>query len=524
MDRLRTQAGWMALAFCGLLALAGCGNGSDDSVSAPTESHSGPASATTGAHEQSGSTALVSGLPDFSRLVKKVSPAVVNISAMPPQTDNGNADTESGLGDRDDAFSDWLRRFFGDRSDGQDRQMPQLPNGSEHVSLGSGFIISPNGYILTNRHVTTGAGQIVVKLNDRRQLVAQVVGADPDSDVAVLKVKAEHLPTVKIGNPDRLDVGAWVVAIGSPFGFETSVTAGIVSAKGRSLANDQYVPFLQTDVAINPGNSGGPLFNLAGEVVGINSQIYSQTGGYQGVSFAIPIDIAMRVAKQLRDTGHVTRGWLGVQIQNVDRELAESFDLKRPEGALVTQVLKDSPAAQADINIGDVILAFNGQSVDSASDLPPLVASIVPGETAELTILRRGKTRTETIKIAALPARFQNGGGRDGSNPEQAPEQPAYGLSLESLDTKQRGTLGLDRGGVRVTEVTPGPGAEAGLQAGDVILSVGSTDVEDRQAVLDALRAADGPVALLVWRDGVRLYLPMQTHEPDRGDPPKQGG
>lgn len=523
MDSLRRRAGWMALTFCGLLALAGCGS-DDDSTSARAEQQPEQPAAQTSPNEQSARAPLVSGLPDFSRLVEQVSPAVVNISAMPPQSENDDVEGSAGPGDREDAFSDWLRRFFGDRPGGEGQQMPQLPNGSEHVSLGSGFIISSNGYILTNRHVTTGAGQIVVKLNDRRQLVAQVVGADPDSDVAVLKVKADHLPTVRIGNPDRLNVGAWVVAIGSPFGFETSVTAGIVSAKGRSLANDQYVPFLQTDVAINPGNSGGPLFDLAGEVVGINSQIYSQTGGYQGVSFAIPIDIAMRVAKQLRDTGHVTRGWLGVQIQNVDRELAESFDLKRPEGALVTQVLKGSPAAQADINIGDVILAFNGQPVDSASDLPPLVASIVPGETADLKILRRGETRTETIKIAALPARFQNGGGRAGSNSDQGPAKPAYGLSLESLDTKQRRTLGLDRGGVRVTDVAPGPAAEAGLQAGDVILSVGSTDVEDRQAVLEALRAADGPVALLVWRDGVRLYLPMQTQEPGSGDDPKQGG
>ncbi|HET7314864.1 Do family serine endopeptidase [Salinisphaera sp.] len=517
MQMLRRRAGWVILAVSGALVLAGCGGDdsqSNDQARAPDQS------AQPAPDANSDGQPLVSGLPDFSRLVKKVSPAVVNISALPP-SDSGDGSSQKAP---DDALGDWLRKFFGDGAEhsGPDSGMPRLPDSSEHVSLGSGFIISPDGYILTNRHVVAGAGQIVVKLNDRRQLIAKVVGADPDSDVAVLKVEADHLPTVQIGDPDKLDVGAWVVAIGSPFGFETSVTAGIVSAKGRSLADDQYVPFLQTDVAINPGNSGGPLFNLAGKVVGINSQIYSQTGGYQGVSFAIPIDIAMHVAKQLRTTGHVTRGWLGVQIQNVDRELAQLFELARPEGALVTQIFKGSPASEADIHVGDIILACNGHPVDTASDLPPLIASIAPGEKAKLKILRDGDTRTEQITIAALPPRLQGGaGGAGGSGApggETDPGSSAFGLTLESLDAKQRRALGLDRGGVRVTDVAPGPAAEAGLQAGDVILSVGSTDVEDRQALLDALRQTDGPVALLVLRDGVRLYLPMQT-----GDTGKSG-
>ncbi|WP_353222485.1 DegQ family serine endoprotease [Salinisphaera hydrothermalis] len=518
MQILCRRAGWAILILSCALVLAGCGG--SDSQSGKQQAD---AAKPTKAEKQNdgGDQPLVSGLPDFTRLVKQVSPAVVNISALPPRAQppgknagSGGSAAPQGQGD---ALRDWLHRFFGDDDQGNGPAPPQMPDDSEHVSLGSGFIISPNGYILTNRHVIAGAGQIVVKLNDRRQLIAKVVGADPDSDVAVLKVKADHLPTVKIGDPNKLDVGAWVVAIGSPFGFETSVTAGIVSAKGRSLADDQYVPFLQTDVAINPGNSGGPLFNMAGQVVGINSQIYSQTGGYQGVSFAIPIDIAMKVAKQLRTTGHVTRGWLGVQIQNVDRELAQSFKLQRPEGALVTQILKGSPASKADIDVGDVILSFNGHTVDSASDLPPLVASIAPGEKAKLKILRDGKTRTEQVTIAALPARLQGGQGGSGTpNGQSKPDEPPFGLTLQSLNTKQRRALGLDRGGVRVTDVAPGPAAEAGLQPGDVILSVGSTDVEDRQSLLDALRQAHGPVALLVLRGGVRLYLPMQTQAPDK--------
>ncbi|MES1941434.1 periplasmic serine protease, Do/DeqQ family protein [Salinisphaera sp. T5B8] len=442
-------------------------------------------------------------LPDFTGLVKQVSPAVVNISAVPPE--DTQAEGEAG---GDNPLEGWLRRFFEEGPQGPGGQAPMPPpGGSPHASLGSGFVISPDGYILTNRHVVANAGQIVVKLNDRRQLIADVVGQDSYSDLAVLKVDATDLPTVKIGDPDKLPVGSWVVAIGSPFGFETSVTAGIVSAKQRSLASDQYVPFLQTDVAINPGNSGGPLFNLAGEVVGINSQIYSQTGGYQGVSFAIPIDIAMDVAKQLRDTGSVTRGWLGVQIQDVDRELAESFKLKRPEGALVARVMPDSPAEAAGLEAGDVILSFNDQPVDSAASLPPLVGTVAPGKSASVTVLRDGERENIDVTIEKLP--------KDLAAATQAPEaeKPAeqpYGLTLESLDTAARRELGLEQGGVRVTEVADGPGARAGIEPGDIVLAVGSRHVEDAASLRKALDKADGAVALLVWRDGTRLYLAMR--------------
>ncbi|GAB3685798.1 DegQ family serine endoprotease [Salinisphaera aquimarina] len=460
------------------------------------------------------------GLPDFTGLVKHVSPAVVNISALPAQ-DNDSAGQGSGApgDDGKNPLEGWLRRFFEDHPNGSEdgpgavpSPMPPGPGAIPHPSLGSGFIISKDGYILTNRHVVADAGQIVVKLNDRRQLVAKVVGEDSYSDLAVLKVDAKDLPIVKIGDPEKLEVGSWVVAIGSPFGFETSVTAGIVSAKQRNLASDQYVPFLQTDVAINPGNSGGPLFNLKGEVVGINSQIYSQTGGYQGVSFAIPIDIAMDVSKQLRDSGSVTRGWLGVQIQDVDRELAQSFKLKRPEGALVARVMPDSPAAKAGIQAGDVILSFDDQEVDSAAALPPLVGTVAPGESATVTVLRDGDRQDIDVDIEKLPKDLLAGG----DTPEKQPEETkknAYGLALESLDTKARRDLGLDQGGVRVTRVEQGAGMDAGLQPDDVILAVGSDNVEDAGSLREALDDANGPVALLVLRGGNRLYLAMRPKD-----------
>jgi len=455
-------------------------------------------------------------LPDFTGLVKHVAPAVVNISALPAEQNSG--DESAGQGSdapgADNPLEGWLRRFFEDRPEGEDgapMPMPPGPGAMPQPSLGSGFIISEDGYILTNRHVVSGAGQIVVKLNDRRQLVAKVVGEDQYSDLAVLKVDAKDLPTVKIGDPDKLDVGSWVVAIGSPFGFETSVTAGIVSAKQRNLASDQYVPFLQTDVAINPGNSGGPLFDLAGEVVGINSQIYSQTGGYQGVSFAIPIDIAMDVAHQLRESGSVTRGWLGVQIQDIDRELAQSFKLKRPEGALVARVMPDSPAEKAGIQAGDVILSFNDEEVDSAAALPPLVGTVAPGESATVTVLREGDREQIDVDIEKLPKDLSAQSMPE--QPAEPSEKAAYGLTLESLDTKSRRKLGLKQGGVRVTDVVPGAGMTAGLQPDDVILAVGSDNVEDAGSLRQALANADGPVALLVLRQGNRLYLAMRPKD-----------
>lgn len=485
---------WLLLLICAL-ALAACGQGGHGDHSASSRNP-----ADSGASGAQPAKPLVSGLPDFSRLVRRVAPAVVNISASSGGGTTGQSTPSTGQ------LRDWLRHFFDDP--GSAAPGPSMPEAGPHVSLGSGFIISPDGYILTNRHVIAGAGQIIVKLNDRRQFVARVVGSDPDTDVALLKIAAGHLPTVRIGDPGRLPVGAWVVAIGSPFGFETSVTAGIVSAKRRSLSDDQYVPFLQTDVAINPGNSGGPLFDMAGEVVGINAQIYSDTGGFQGVSFAIPIDVAMNVAHQLRTSGHVTHGWLGVEIQDVDRDLAGAFAMTRPEGGLVTRVFAHSPAARAGLQEGDVILAFNGRTVDSAADLPPLVGALAPGDGAKLKVLRAGHVRSVKIRIAALPAQWADQGDAGGDGARSAPD---YGLGVANLSKRQRRGLGLGQAGVRVVDVAPGVADDAGLQPGDVILSVGPTPVTDRQDLFRALHRAHGPVALLVLRHGLRRYLPMQT-------------
>jgi serine protease Do len=379
-------------------------------------------------------------------------------------------------------------------------------------SLGSGFIISGDGYVLTNHHVVKNADEIIVRLGDRSELPATLVGSDERSDIALLKVtpKGGPLPTVKIGDPARLKVGEWVLAIGSPFGFDHSVTAGIVSAKGRALPQDTYVPFIQTDVAINPGNSGGPLFNMAGEVVGINSQIYSRTGGFMGLSFAVPIDVAMDVVEQLKKSGKVTRGWLGVLIQDVTRELAESFGMAQPRGALVARVMPDGPAAKAGLEAGDVILRFNGEDIVYSSDLPPRVGRTAVGRKVEVDILRAGKPRTVTLAVEALPAQAES---------KVETQQPAkastdrLGLRVESLTAQQRQDGRFERGGVRVQGVEAGPAQDAGVQPGDVILSVNSETVQDAadfKRLVERLPA--GKVArLLVQRGENPLWLALRV-------------
>lgn len=457
-------------------------------------------------------------LPDFTQLVQRTEPAVVNISVVPsnkpaPRSGRRNpglAPNPHGGGPQGDSpsdqFQDWFHRFFGpQQSPGQGPDEPP-PGAIPHGSLGSGFIISADGYILTNNHVISEAGQVIVKLGDKRQLVAKRIGADPYSDIALLKVDAEDLPTVKIGDVKALKVGAWVVAIGSPFGFETSVTAGIVSAKSRSLSGDQYVPFLQTDVAINPGNSGGPLFNLKGEVVGVNSQIYSRTGGYQGVSFAIPIDVAMNAVKQLRANGKVQRGWLGVQIQEVDRGLAKSFGMERPEGALVAQVLDDSPAQAAGLAAGDVIVEFNDKQVDSAAALPPIVGLTPIGKSVPVVVLRDGKRKKLKVKIGQLDDDQQiASGGADAASGDQVNK---LGLTLSDLSKAERENLEIDRG-VRVDKVASGPARNAGLQAGDVIITAGNKPVTSAKALRKQLQKTKEPVALLLRRDGNPLFLAL---------------
>lgn len=454
-------------------------------------------------------------LPDFTQLVERAEPAVVNISVVPSNKPAVRSDRSSpgdapdSPGDSDggspsDQFQDWFHRFFGPD---QDPDAPP-PGAIPHGSLGSGFIISSDGYILTNNHVISEKGQIIVKLGDKRQLVAKRVGGDAYSDIALLKVDAKGLPTVKIGDVNALKVGAWVVAIGSPFGFETSVTAGIVSAKSRSLSGDQYVPFLQTDVAINPGNSGGPLFNLKGEVVGVNSQIYSRTGGYQGVSFAIPIDVAMNAVKQLRENGKVQRGWLGVQIQEVDRELAKSFGMERPEGALVAQVLDKSPAQAAGMAAGDVIVEFNGEQVDSAAALPPIVGRTPIGKSVAVVVLRDGKQKKLNVKIGKLDEDRRVASTGTGPNEAQGNKVKKLGMTLSDLSKAEREKLKVEHG-VRVEKVDSGPARTAGLQAGDVIVAVGSKSVTNAKALRKQLEKAKKPVALLIRRDGNPLFLAL---------------
>jgi len=449
-------------------------------------------------------------LPQFTALVAENGPKVVNISSKqgqaPAKRFPGNPAPD--LPD-DSPLQDFLRHFFGDQGD--PGEAPGDPDQSR--SLGSGFIVSADGYVLTNAHVVEGADEIVVRTSDRREFVATLVGADKRSDIALLKLDAAGLPTVQIGSARDLQVGEWVLAIGSPFGFEHSATAGIVSAKGRNLPSENYVPFIQTDVAINPGNSGGPLFNLDGEVIGVNSQIYSRTGGFMGLSFAIPIDVAMDVVEQLKTKGRVSRGWLGVLIQDVTRELAPTFGLTQPGGALVAQVLPDSPAAAVGLQAGDVILSYNGKEVAASSALPPLVGTTAVGEAARLEVLRKGKPVTVEIKIAELPDDDQSAAGGDDQGagpPEGKPNR--LGMVLSDLRPEQREELDLAQGGVLVERVKEGPAAQAGLVAGDVILMLDAQGVDDLAGfnrLLEALEPGRS-VAVLIQRGDGRMFYAVR--------------
>lgn len=407
-------------------------------------------------------------LPDFTQLAEHNSPSVVNISTTQKIKRQTRLPENLQIPDlpEDSPLNDLFRHFFD-----EDGNSPQERDAK---SLGSGFIISDDGYIMTNNHVVRDADEVIVLLSDRREFTAKVIGADERSDVALLKIDARNLPIVKIGKSKDLKVGEWVLAIGSPFGFDHSVTAGIVSAKGRSLPRENYVPFIQTDVAINPGNSGGPLFNLDGEVVGVNSQIYSRTGGFMGLSFAIPIEVAMNVADQLKNKGHVTRGWLGVLIQDVTAELAESFNMDKPRGALVSQVLPDSPASKAGFEVGDIILKFNGDEVDHSKDLPPLVGR-TPVETAvPVRVLRKGKVQTLKVVIGELPASDEIS--------SAAPDKPKaakpnrIGVTVTALTDAERKKRELGKGGVLVNQ-SGGAAARSGIRAGDVIVMLNNMDI-----------------------------------------------
>jgi len=447
-----------------------------------------------------GNTAFSRELPDFTQLAADAGPSVVNISTT--QRVKGAGYGPEMYGNPED-LPPLLRHFFG-------QIVP--PPGSERQSLGSGFIISKDGYILTNHHVVNGADEIVVRLSDRREFQAKLVGSDERTDVALIKIEAGGLPAVKIGKSDELKVGEWVLAIGSPFGFDHTVTEGIVSAKGRNLSDDNYVPFIQTNVAINPGNSGGPLFNMDGEVVGINSQIYSRTGGYMGLSFAIPIDMAMEVSEQLRKQGHVTRGWLGVMIQEVDRDLAESFGLDKPGGALIAGIVPNGPAAKGGIRQGDVVLEFNGSDIESAADLPNKVGRTAIGKEVDVLVLRNGQRKQLTVTIGALPDDKKRQAAKPQSNQGNALANNRLNISVQPLTPEQKNELEVP-GGVMVTDVKNADLAQAGLRAGDVITVLANqeiADVNDFEVVVKSL-PANKWVSMLVNRKGSSRWVAFKV-------------
>ena len=441
-------------------------------------------------------------LPEFTKLVEQASPAVVNISTTQKAAPRATA----GVPQMPDlqGLPPMFREFF----ERMPQMQPQPDQGRQPdvQSLGSGFIISTDGYILTNNHVIADADEIMVRLSDRSELEAKLIGADPRTDVALLKVEATGLPTVKLGNSADAKVGEWVLAIGSPFGFDHSATAGIISAKGRSLPNENYVPFIQTDVAINPGNSGGPLFNLAGEVIGINSQIFTRSGGYLGVSFAIPIDVAMGVADQLKKDGKVSRGWLGVMIQEVNKDLAESFGLDKPAGALIAQVEEGGPAAKGGVQVGDVILQVNGQPVVLASDLPHLIGALKPGEQASLQVLRDGDRDSLSVTVGSLPAEGEETPLASGVAPGKSNNR--LGVSVAALTAEQKKELDV-QSGVMIQAVIEGPAAMIGLRPGDVITHLNNQPITSAQQFAEVVRKLpdNRSVSMRVLREGRASFI-----------------
>lgn len=427
-------------------------------------------------------------LPNFASIASTQGAAVVNISV------SGTVKTAGIPGmDPSDPMFELFRRF-----------QPNMPQTETPMNgLGSGFIVKSDGVILTNAHVVDKADVVTVKLSDKREFQAKVVGVDKLTDVAVLKIDAKDLPTVRIGSTKSSNVGDWVVAIGSPFGFDNTVTAGIISAKSRALPDEGYVPFLQTDVAINPGNSGGPLFNLNGEVIGINSQIYSRSGGYQGLSFAIPIDVAMGIEQQLLEKGKVSRGRLGIGVQAINQDLASSFGLQAPNGALVSNVEKNGPADKAGLEPGDVILKFNGQSIDRSSDLPPMVGSIKPGSTVSVEVWRNKQLKKLTVRIDEMQTAQADPAASMDS------KQARLGVSVRPLTSQELAQTQLKQG-LLVEEVGKGPAANAGIQPGDVILAVNGDQVKSVSQLQDKLTQNSKNVALLVMRGDSKLYVPVK--------------
>ena len=449
-------------------------------------------------------TAFAKELPDFTELAEKQGPSVVNISVT--QVVQGNGNPFAGFQD-DEQFNELFRRFGLPVPGAPRGQAPQQEFKSQ--SLGSGFIISSDGYVLTNAHVINAADEVIVKLSDKREFKAKIIGSDRRTDVALLKIDASGLPKVSIGDPNQLKVGEWDAAIGSPFGLENTMTAGIVSAKGRALPQENFVPFIQTDVAINPGNSGGPLFNLKGEVVGINSQIYSRSGGSMGLSFAIPIDVAMDVSSQLKSGGKIARGWLGVSIQEITKDLADSFGMKNTNGALVAGVEKSGPADKGGVVAGDVILKFDGKAINLSSDLPRAVGGLKPGKSVNVEVLRKGATKTLSVVVAEAPNDKD-----DVSSPSKGatkPEVNRIGLILNELTPQQKKKLN-GKNGLLVTD-SQGASALAGVRRGDIVLGINNAEVATVEQFNKTLSGISNgkTVAVLVLRGESTLYVPIKV-------------
>ncbi|CAN1566526.1 DegQ Trypsin-like serine proteases, typically periplasmic, contain C-terminal PDZ domain [Burkholderiaceae bacterium] len=452
------------------------------------------------------------GLPDFTELVEQVGPSVVNIRTL-----EKTAVREAQSNGADDEMQELFRRFFGvpmPTPNGPRQQRPNRPQQPEQEQprgVGSGFILSSDGFVMTNAHVVDGADQVLVTLPDKREFKARIVGSDKRSDVAVVKIEATGLPAVKIGDVNRLKVGEWVMAIGSPFGLENSVTAGIVSAKQRDTGD--YLPFIQTDVAINPGNSGGPLINMRGEVVGINSQIYSRSGGFMGISFAIPIDEAVRVSEQLRATGRVQRGRLGVQIDQVSKEVAESLGLSKPQGALVRGVEQGSPAEKAGLEPGDIILKFDGKTLEKSTDLPRLVGNTKPGTRSTLQVWRRGSQRDMAITVGEFEAeKPEKKADVPAEKPQMSSAAKLLGLTVSDLTDAQKKELKL-RNGVRVDAVAE-PATRAGIQEGDVIVALANIEIPNLQAFEALVSKIDRsrPVSVLIRRGEWAQYTVIRPN------------
>lgn len=483
MQETTTMRAWIAAGIIIVALGAGCDQKTPQTHApgAPSPAAAAPATTTSGEPRA---------LPDFSALVERVGPAVVNISAV------READSQTQGADlsipKDDPLYEFFRRFGAPEAKREPMQ-----------GLGSGFIVTADGHILTNAHLIQDATDVTVKLNDRREFKAKVIGADRRSDIAVLKIDARGLPTVKIGDPHKVRVGEWVAAIGSPFGLENSVTSGIVSAKSRALPDSNYVPFIQTDVAINPGSSGGPLLNLQGEVIGINSQIYSRTGGYMGLSFAIPIDVAKKVETDLMRHGKVSRGRLGIGIQTVDQALAKSFGLDKPAGVIINGVEQGSPADKAGLKPGDIVLKFDGKDVGRPNDLPALVAATKPGTKTEIEVWRKDGRKTLSVTVGELPDEAV----ASATKPATAQNGDPAGLSVRPLTPEERKEAKTE--GRLVVENVEGPAARAGIQPGDVIVRVNEKAIENVEQLRQEISKSAEVVALLVQRDNNRLYVPL---------------